>query len=195
MRIFISSVRAGLETERDALPGLITALGHTAVRFEDFSAQPVPSREACLAGVDSSDVYLLLLGPRNGHRFSDTGQSATHDEWVAATAVSLPRLVYRKQGVQFEPDQADFARQIEDYGSGVFRDSFMAVQDLQTKVVAKIRELEQADSPLASRSWLIRFPSSGAESSVMGAAVQQRHRGPYSNCMSYPFLGPVFRRV
>ena len=43
MKIFISSVRRGLEDERDALPALISALGHTPVRFEDFSAQSVPS--------------------------------------------------------------------------------------------------------------------------------------------------------
>jgi hypothetical protein len=56
MRVFISSVRRGLEEERDALPGLIAAIGHTPVRFEDFTAQTVPSREACLQGVKSSDV-------------------------------------------------------------------------------------------------------------------------------------------
>lgn len=40
MKVMISSVRRGLEPERDALPGLIMALGHEPVRFEDFSAQP-----------------------------------------------------------------------------------------------------------------------------------------------------------
>jgi hypothetical protein len=66
MRVFVSSVRKGLEEERDALPGLITAVGHTAVRFEDFSAQNEPSREACLKGVAESDIYILILGPRYG---------------------------------------------------------------------------------------------------------------------------------
>ena len=81
VRIFISSVRQGLETERDSLPSLITALGHTPVRFEDFSSQSVPPRQACLDAVASCDVYLLLLGPKYGYRFPETGQSATHDEF------------------------------------------------------------------------------------------------------------------
>ena len=42
MRIFVSSVRVGLEQERDSLRGLILALGHEPVLFEDFTAQPVP---------------------------------------------------------------------------------------------------------------------------------------------------------
>jgi nucleoside 2-deoxyribosyltransferase len=73
MRVFISSVRKGLEEERDALPGIIRAAGYTPIRFEDFSAQNEPSREACLKGMDNADVYLLILDPRYGHTFPDTG--------------------------------------------------------------------------------------------------------------------------
>ncbi|MCX2934659.1 DUF4062 domain-containing protein [Mycobacterium sp. CVI_P3] len=148
MRVFISSVRHGLEEERDALPGLISAIGHTPVRFEDFTAQTVPSREACLEGVKSSDVYVLLVGPHYGHVFEDTGQSATHDEWMAATAAGIPRVVYRKAGVELDADQAAFVAVIEDYAAGVFRDSFGSTAELLTKVAAKIRELGKSSGPL-----------------------------------------------
>lgn len=148
VRIFISSVRKGLEEERDSLPGLITALGHTPVRFEDFSAQPTPSREACLAALESADVCLFLLGPNYGHVFPETGQSATHDEWVHAQRLGKPRLVYRKNGVRFEPDQHAFTRLVEAYATGVFRDSFSNSVELQTKVVKGLRELESKPSPL-----------------------------------------------
>ncbi|MGW7579285.1 DUF4062 domain-containing protein [Streptomyces sp. NPDC054765] len=37
VRIFVSSVRKGLEEERDSFRRLITALGHTPVRFEEFT--------------------------------------------------------------------------------------------------------------------------------------------------------------
>jgi hypothetical protein len=149
VKIFVSSVRRGLEEERDALPGLVTAIGHTPVRFEDFSAQPLPSRQACLAGVTAADVYLLLLGPYYGHRFPDTGQSPTHDEWVAAVAAGMPRLVYRKEGPPFEAEQEAFVRSIGDYTSGVFYDTFSTTADLLIKVAAKIRELEHAGDPLS----------------------------------------------
>ncbi|ORW70370.1 hypothetical protein AWC23_17100 [Mycobacterium saskatchewanense] len=118
------------------------------MRFEDFTAQTVPSREACLEGVKSSDVCLLLVGPHYGHVFEDTGQSATHDEWMAAQAAGMPRVVYRKSNVELDADQAAFIAEIEDYGAGVFRDSFSSTADLQTKVAGKIRELAEAGSPL-----------------------------------------------
>lgn len=149
MRVFVSSVRHGLEEERDALPALITAVGHTPIRFEDFSAQTTPSRQACLDGLATADVYLLILGPKYGHRFSDTGQSPTHDEWAAATAAGMQRLVYRKQGVRFDDDQQALSRSIGDYASGVFYDTFTTTTGLLTKVVAKLRELEHAPSPLS----------------------------------------------
>jgi hypothetical protein len=148
VKVFVSSVRHGLEEERDALPGLITAIGHTPVRFEDFSAQPLPSRDACLAGVAAADAYLVILGPNYGHRFEDTGQSPTHDEWVVAVAAGMPRLVYRKLGVDFEPKQEAFVRLIGDYTSGVFYDSFTTTPELLTKVAAKLRQLERAGDSL-----------------------------------------------
>ncbi|MEU6319041.1 DUF4062 domain-containing protein [Streptomyces sp. NPDC047009] len=149
MKIFISSARKGLEEERDSLRGLILALGHTPVQFEDFSAQATPSREACLSALASADACVLLLGPNYGHIFPESGQSATHDEWVAAQAAGMPRLVYRKQGVTFEPAQHAFARIVEAYATGVFRDSFGTTAELQTKIVQKIKELESGTPPLA----------------------------------------------
>jgi hypothetical protein len=144
VRIFISSVRRGLESERDSLPGLILALGHTPVRFEDFGPQSTRSRQACLEGVASSDAYLMLLGPFYGHRFPETNQSPTHDEFVAAQSSGIPRLVFRKDGVEFEPEQEEFVKMVADYGTGVFYSSFRDATDLQAKVVAAVRGLETA---------------------------------------------------
>jgi hypothetical protein len=39
MQVFVSSVRHGLEEERDALPGLVAAIRYVPVRFADFAAQ------------------------------------------------------------------------------------------------------------------------------------------------------------
>jgi hypothetical protein len=149
MKIFISSARKGLMEERDALEGLIRAVGHTPVRFEDFSAQTTPSREVCLKALETADVCLFLLGPNYGHEFPETGQSATHDEWVAARASGKPSLVYRKLDVIFEPRQQEFARQVEAYATGQFRDNYRTTTELQTKIARKILELASAPSPLA----------------------------------------------
>ena len=125
-----------MQPERDSLPGLITALGHTPVRFEDFGPQSTPSRQACLDGVTSSDVYLMLLGPIYRYRFPETNQSPTHDEFVAAQAAGIPRLVFCKAEVAFEAEQEEFAKLVGDYGTGVFYSTFDNATDLQAKVVA-----------------------------------------------------------
>jgi hypothetical protein len=148
MKVMISSVRRGLERERDALPGLIMALGHQPIRFEDFSAQPVPSREACLRAVSDSVVYLLLLGPYYGHVFPETNQSATHDEFVAAQARGIPRLTFKKTGVDFEASQQQFEQYIGDYGPGLFYATFTDAADLQPKVVQALREVQERPSAL-----------------------------------------------
>ncbi|CAI9394003.1 DUF4062 domain-containing protein [Microbacterium sp. T2.11-28] len=148
MRVFISSVRAGLEDEREALPGLIRALEHTPVRFEDFSAQKVPSREACVAAVADSDVYILLLGPHYGYRFPETGQSATNDEWRAARQAGLQIYVFRKSGVAFDADQEEFAQEVGEYGSGRFWKTFTTTTELQQGVVEAIRDAQNRPAAL-----------------------------------------------
>jgi hypothetical protein len=148
MRIFISSITSGLVDERRQLAGLIEALGHEPVMFEKFGARVEPSRQECLEAVQSSDVYLLLLGEHYGHRFPETGQSATHDEFIAARAAGIPCLVFHKTGVQPDSDQGKFIAEVGDYASGHFWADFAGAADLQPLVVKAIRTLESAPSPL-----------------------------------------------
>jgi hypothetical protein len=142
--VFISSVRRGLEAERDALPGLISALGHVPSRFEDFTALPVPPRQACLAGVDAADIYLLVLGPNYGEPMPDTGLSPTEEEYNAAIRRGIPIVVLRRDGVEVEPRQEEFARRIGAYDAGRFRASFTTTADLLTKATAGIRAATEA---------------------------------------------------
>jgi hypothetical protein len=126
----VSSVRRGLEEERDSLRGQILALGHEPVFFEDFTAQSVPSREACLTAVETADVYILLLGPYYGTVFPETGTSPTHDEHTVALRRGIPRIVMHKLGVNFEPKQEEFANLVEKYTTGLFRREFTTAAEL-----------------------------------------------------------------
>ena len=148
MRIFVSSVRVGLEQERDSLRGLILALGHEPVLFEDFTAQPVPPREACLTAVRGCDAYLLLLGERYGEPFPGTDLSPTAEEHVAARVANIPRLVMRKTGVTPEPRQQELIEKVRSYSTGVFYKEFTDAVDLQAKVAAAIKELEATPGSL-----------------------------------------------
>ena len=170
MRIFLSSVRRGLEEERDALPGLVRALGHDPVMFEDFTAMPVPSREACMQGVDSSDAYLLLMGEKYGDPLPETGQSPTHDEVVRAKHNGIARLVFVKSGVDMEPRQRELLDQLQAYSTGVFRGSFADTTDLMTQVTA-------ADP--TSPSWL--RPTSAVTLSRGGRTRTKKRNAPPSS--------------
>lgn len=151
MRVFISSVRRGLEEERDALPALIRAIGHEPRRFEDYTAQPVPSREACLRAVEEAEGYVLLLGEHYGDKMLDTGSSPTEEEWTVARRRGIPILAFRKRGVAPDADQAVFIKRIEDYAAGVFRGAFSTTAELLTSVAAALRDLTAEPAALVWR--------------------------------------------
>lgn len=148
MRVFISSVRRGLDEERDALPGLISALGHIPVRFEDFTAQAVPSRQTCMDAVSSSDVCFLLLGPAYGDRMPDTGVSPTQEEFNVARSRGIPLYAFVKRGVDADADQQGFVAEVERYATGRFRAAFDGATDLLTAVAAVLRQHEAAPTSL-----------------------------------------------
>ncbi|HVF06174.1 MAG TPA: DUF4062 domain-containing protein [Frankiaceae bacterium] len=148
MRVFISSVRRGLEEERDALPGLISALGHDSVRFEDFTAHPVPSRQTCMDAVSSSDMCLLLLGPAYGDRMPDTGVSPTQEEFNVARSRGVPLYAFVKRGVAIDADQRTFVDEVERYATGRFRAAFDGAADLLAAVAATVRAQEAAPTTL-----------------------------------------------
>lgn len=57
--------------------------------------------------------------------------------------------MFRKTGVEFEPEQEEFAQIVGDYGTGVFYDSFASFMDLAPKVVQALRQFEQVPAALA----------------------------------------------
>ena len=149
MKVFISSVRRGLEAERDALPGLIEALGHEPRRFEDYTAQDVPSRQACLDGVRDADAYVLVLGDIYGDPLPDTGHAPTEEEFVAAQARGIPILVFLKRGGAPDPQQQAFIDRVSGYVDGRFRKGFADTAGLLTAVAGALRELQSRPPVLA----------------------------------------------
>ncbi len=140
MIVFISSVRRGLEAERDYLPALLRAAGHQPRRFEDFTAQPSPSRDACLTGVEQAEVYLLLLGQHYGQPMADTGAAPTEEEFTVAKRRGIPILVFRKSGVEPDDRQTDFIARVGEYQRGRLWKQFDGPLDLGVLVLAALAE-------------------------------------------------------
>lgn len=151
LRVMISSVRRGLAAERDALRPVITILNYTPVRFEDFTAQPVPSRAVCVDAVTGSDIYLLLLGQYYGERTTDTGLAPTAEEWTVARQLGKPIVVFRQSGVDPEPEQQDFITEVESYTTGVFRESFASTAELLEKLKPALEAAATLIQPLRPR--------------------------------------------
>lgn len=148
MRVFISSVRSGLQQERDYLPDLINAVGHESSRFEDFGAVSAPSRKACLDGVRQADAYLLILGPHYGADMADSGVAATEEEFNVAQQRGMPIFVFKKVGVDYDEAQNEFMDKIGDYQEGRFWAEFEDVKALGIKVVKALKDLELPAPPL-----------------------------------------------
>jgi hypothetical protein len=132
VKIFISSLITGMEAERTAVAAAIAGLGHEVVRAEDFSADPEAPRLACLAGVRQSDVVILIAGPRYGRK-QQSGKSATHEEYDAATA-SKPVFVFVDGRSDPEPEQAAFLAQVQDWQSGKFTARYETAEQLRQEV-------------------------------------------------------------
>lgn len=151
MKVFISSMRRGLASERDHLPDVIRALGHQPLRFEDFAAQDTNSRRACLEGVREADVYLLLLGPHYGEAVEDTGISPTEEEFNAATGRGLPVYVFKKAGVDASDDQQAFMDRVGNYQEGRFWKEFADNAQLGVAVVKALQEHRPAAAPFTQQ--------------------------------------------
>jgi len=140
MKVFISSVRRGLASERDYLPDLIRATGNVPMRFEDFGAQDLTSRGACLGGVQDADVYILILGAEYGMEMGDSGVAATEEEFNVAMERGIPILVFVKAGITPEPAQQAFMGRVGNYQEGRFWAEFADNAQLGIRVTKALIE-------------------------------------------------------
>ncbi len=142
MRIFISSVITGYEDFRAAAAAAITSLGHEVIRAEDLGAVPHTPQQACLGGVRSADVVVLLIGARYG-AVQPSGHSATHEEYNEARE-SKPLLVFVERGIARETDQASFLTEVQGWAGGRITQDFTGPEDLRNVLTKQLHRLELA---------------------------------------------------
>jgi len=132
VKVFLSSVIGGLESYRDAAADAITSLGCEVIRAEDLSAGASSAQEACLAGVRTATLTVVLLGERYGER-QRSGQSATHEEYREARG-RQPVLAFVQKQVDHEPAQAEFIREVQGWETGNVTADFNTENDLRRAV-------------------------------------------------------------
>jgi Domain of unknown function (DUF4062) len=149
LKVFISSVTHLLKDERNALPPFLRLFDHQPLRFEDFQSQDRSSREACLAGVEAADIYVLLLGPKYGTPWPDTGLAPTAEEFRRARNRGIPILVFDK--VVDEPTesaQRAFKDEVGHYVNGRLWRTFTDPLSLNQAVGEALKALPSPGGPL-----------------------------------------------
>lgn len=148
MKIFISSLIREFEEFRDAAAQGVATLGHQVIRAEDLGASSTSSQVACLAEVRDSDALVLIMGSHYGPPQS-AGLSATHEEYREARETK-PVLVFIQQGIEPEPSQAAFIREVQNWEEGLFVAKFRDANELREKVTKALHEyiLANESAPL-----------------------------------------------
>ena len=149
MKVFVSSLIAGYEPARQSARDAIASLGHEAVMAEDFRAQANSPQVACLDGLRSSDLVVLILVDRYGTPQPGSGFSPTHEEYLEARGAK-PILLFVQEGAEPEPRQAELLRVAQGWQGGQFREGFRTPEQLRTLITRAIHgyELAHAAAPL-----------------------------------------------
>jgi hypothetical protein len=131
-RVFVSSVIKDFKEYREACRKGIEKAGGYPVLAEDFPSLSDSPRNACLDGVASCDILIIVIGKRGGWT-APSGKLAVEEEYEEAKRRKMPILAFL-QDVEREDDALKFAGRISDYINGHFRLEFDNALDLQEGV-------------------------------------------------------------
>lgn len=145
MKIFVSSLIGGFEQFRAAARSAIVALRHEPVVAENFGAQANSPQIACLQGVRSADLVVLILGARYGFVQGSSGVSPTHEEYLEARGTK-PILMFVQEGVEREEAQAKFISDAGTWQAGHFRAGFKTADELRDLVTRAIHDYQLANA-------------------------------------------------
>lgn len=147
-RVFVSSVMEGFEDFRKAARQGIIAAGGEPVMAEDFVALPETPRNACLDGVDSSDIFILIIGKRGGW-VTPSGKLAVEEEFDQARQNHIPILAFI-QDIEMDEDATRLSGIVSDYTDGTFRNKFVASPDLKNLIEKALKpQIEHYFAPRA----------------------------------------------
>ena len=174
MKIFVSSLINGFEPFRAAARAAVQTLGHVPVMAEDFGAQPTSPQVACLQGLRSADLVILILGERYGAVPLGSQVSPTHEEYLEARD-SKPILLFVEEGVTPEPQQLALLSEAQGWHGGLFRTGYRTHEELRNKVTAAIHKYELAHiaTPLDVPALLAT-----ADAMLTGRGRETRHEVP-----------------
>lgn len=143
-RVFVSSLIDDMRYERAAAREAVEGVGATPVMFEqDLGGQDVDAQQAYLAGVQSSSIYVGILGPRYGVQMAD-GYEATEAEFRRAQELGhrLILLVGGTSGTPADGRQQDFIGGLRNVLTTA---PWTSATDVRAVVERRLREIAAED--------------------------------------------------
>jgi hypothetical protein len=128
-RVFVSSVMQDFTDCREAARRSIVAAGGEPVMAEDFLIATASPRNACLDGVASSDVCVVVVGNRGGW-MAPSGKLVVEEEYEEAKRRHKIVAVYVQNSAR-DADAERLVKALSDYVSGHFRATFHDCGDLE----------------------------------------------------------------
>ena len=144
LRVFVSSTMNELANERKAVCDRLADLNFEPVNAEGWASRPATSSETIRAEIESSDLFLLILGTDYGWCPPDGRgpESVTHLEFHQAQDLGLPVFPFLK-GLSYESSSRSrearkrdaFRKEVENWEGGYFRGAqFDLAEDLAREV-------------------------------------------------------------
>lgn len=140
-RAFISSVMSELPKERQGAAAAARAVGLAPVMFEQFGGRDADPEDAYLSEVETSDIYLGILGRRYGtplpSRFS-----ATHAEYLHAEKRGLRLAVWCLRANDREGHEESFLSELRTFH---VVPEFTTPDDLRAQIEERLKAIAAED--------------------------------------------------
>jgi hypothetical protein len=140
-RGFISSVMAELPVERQAAAAAVRTIGGTPVMFELFGGRDADPEDAYLGEVETSDVYIGILGRRYGKPLASRF-SATHSEYLHAEKCGLRIAAWCSKTNDREGHEQAFLDEIRTFH---VVPTFQSPDDLRAQIEDRLRAIAAED--------------------------------------------------
>jgi hypothetical protein len=170
-RVFVSSVIDGFEDHRKTAREAILSAGGEPILVEDFSGLAVSPRNACLDGVASCDIFIVIVGSRGGWP-APSGKLVVEEEYEEARRRKLPVLAFIQE-CEREHDAERLVERLSDYVEGVFRPTYNDFPELQKAV-------EHALAPL-----IRGFTKRGSAAPMIAEKLGNPHRIYSETCLRF----------
>jgi len=139
-RVFVSSKVEGFEEFRESARQAIKSVnGEPVLVNEDFPAKISSSRNTCLDGIDSADIFILVIGDRGGWT-TPSGKFVIEEEYLYAKKKSLPVLVFL-QRIERDKKTNELIKKLSDYVDGNYHKKFDDENDLKKQIDDALKSL------------------------------------------------------